>query len=213
SFRNDSTDSPLEPVTFNLRSASSSWTTATLKLLTSVIAAAMAGQMVSSSAPLNSREVMAEKRSNRRLSRSALYCMPAIDSDLPSTTARIIPRATKSLGVFHSSAGSIRWGVRRWINHAMGNAAPQLKNPPEIVRMAGEGRQWFRQMNTPAKPNPMARSATVPSSNEPRSAARIAHAPARQLRKVAATSGTDNFLLTLVKKNTAPPKQAARHKT
>src|SRR5208283_3425150 len=205
----DSAGSPLQPATRNLRSASSSWTTATLKSLTSVIAEAMAGQIVSNSALLNSREVMAEKRSSRRLRLSAFCCIRATESDSSSTTARIIPRATKSLGVFHSSAGIIRLGVKPWINHAIGNAAPQLKNPPAIVRIAGDLRQWLRQMNTPAQPKPMARSAILPSSKEPLSAARIAQTPASEHRKVAASRYNDILPHTLKKKHAAPPKQAA----
>src|SRR5208282_6221878 len=139
--------------------------------------------------------------------------MPAIDSDLSSTTPRIIPRATKSSGVFHSSPGIIKFGVRRSINHTMGNAAPQLKNPPAIVRVAGDARQWFRQTNTPAKPNPMARSAIVPSLKEPRRAARIAHTAVSEHRKVAASAYSDILPLTPMKKHAAPPKQAVRHKT
>jgi hypothetical protein len=61
--------------------------------------------LVSGLAPLNSREVIAEKRSSWRLSTCALCCMPKIDFDLSSTTARIIPTATKNLGVFQQDLG------------------------------------------------------------------------------------------------------------
>ncbi len=138
---NDAGESPLEPATRSLRSASSSCTTATLKLLTSVMAEAMAGQMASGRPPPSRREVSAEKRSSWRFSTAALSCMPAIDSDLSSTTARIIPKATKNLGVFQSSPGIIRFGARRSTSRPRGNTAPQQKNPPAMVSMAGDARQ------------------------------------------------------------------------
>jgi hypothetical protein len=127
--------------------------------------------------------------------------MPEIDFDLSSTTARIIPKATKNLGVFHSFPGMIRLGAIRSISNPMGNTAPQQENPPAIVNMAGDRRRWFPQMNTPGKPNPIPRSAMVPSSNEPRRAARIAHAPASEHREreVAATR-YDVFLFNRRKK-------------
>src|SRR5271166_4910901 len=126
--------------------------------------------------------------------------MPAIDFDLSSTTARIMPSATKSLGVFQSSAGIVRWGVRRSINNLMGNDAPQVKNPAAIVRIAGVVGQLFRQMNRPAKPNPIPSRVIVPCAKEPWSAARIAH-PAESNRRVAAPLYHENFPLTLSKKH------------
>jgi hypothetical protein len=139
--------------------------------------------------------------------------MPEIAFDLSSTTARIIRKATKSLGVFDSSPGMIRLGAIRSISNPMGNTAPQQKNPPAVVNMAGDGRGWFPQMNTPGKPNPIPRSAMVPRSNEPRRAARIAHAPASEHREVAATR-YDAFLFNRRKKHAAPPKKLpdSRHK-
>src|SRR5271163_2660361 len=197
----------------NLCSASSSWTTATPKPVTAVIAEAIAGQKVSGRTPPNSREVIVEKRSNCRLSTSALCCMPAIDSDLSSTTARIIPNATKNLGVFQSSPGIIRLGAKRSTSNPRGKTAPQQKNPPAIVSMAGDEREWFRQMNTPDKAKPIPSSAIVPSSKEPRRAALIAHAPASEHKKVMVARNSDTLRLMRKKKPAAPPKQASRHRT
>src|ERR1700733_4643997 len=173
----------------------------------------MAGQTASGRPRPSNWDVMAEKRSNWRFRTAALYCMPAIDSDLSSTTARIIPKATKNLGVFQSSPGIIRLGARRSTSRPRGKTAPQQKNPPAMVSMAGDERQWFRQMNTPDKAKPIPSSAMVPSSKEPRRAARIAHDPTSEHKNVVVARNSVTLRLMRKKKHAAPPKQASRQRT
>src|SRR5215471_8733120 len=77
-------------------------------VLVSVMASAISGHKETASTPVSRREVMPENFCSWRLSLCSRSMADFKNVDLSSNKVKIMPKATKNLGVFHSSG--LMWG-------------------------------------------------------------------------------------------------------
>src|SRR5262249_23238686 len=111
------------------------------KVLVSATACAISWHNDVTSTPVNRREVMPANFCNWRLSLASLSLADFKYSDLSSSKVRIIPRATKNLGVFQSSGLICRLGHLASTSTPTGNTAPHRKKPPALAITPGDHRR------------------------------------------------------------------------
>src|SRR4029077_8298381 len=107
------------------------------KVLVSRMASAISLHIEFTSTPFSRREVIPANFCSCWLTLRSRLRADLRNSDLSSSSVRIIPKATKNLGVFHSSGFTFNCGAHLSSMAPIGNTDPHSKKPPALVITPG----------------------------------------------------------------------------
>ncbi len=118
-------ENPVQPPRRRERSSRARNNAARRKLVAPVTAAVISPHKSAGSLPASSREVICESCSSSRFAARSRSFDCSMTPDLSSINARIMPKATKNFGTFHSSGFTCSFGAYCASNAPAGNTAPQ----------------------------------------------------------------------------------------